>query len=1271
MEMAWVVKSSFLLYSVCLLSFGMLGIEAVCCNNITERVFCILPESSSQHCPQGCSNCSTTTQMSHYVHEIFLSSTIVKFFSGYHVLGYGIKVTHVDQLKIMGLNDPKKGPSVINCTGLGGFVFGNSSNVVLENISIVNCGQQINFTKSTCKPYQCFAALAFDTVYNVSLRGISVNHSNGYGVYAERLYNDSVIINSVFSSNKGSADKHRGGNIVIFQLYCSETSSSHMKITNTHILDAYDNYSNPTATGLTVMLECNDFDVTISSCIFSGNTARSSEKNKLSTGGNLGIFFRNYRSVISNKVAVKDSLVLDGSAYFGAGVYISITYLPELAITRSDIPAQLKVSNVTIKHNHGWLLGGGMFIVTREIGKWKDVLGIMVFKDCMFIHNSLSSQSRGGSGLHIVSHNYPGYLQHGTLQYQFNFTDCTFSKNSFAESHEIHYRAGSGAVFIEQVQSSVIFTNCSFNKNKLSGIVLVQSNVILNGSINISGNSAINGGGILLCYQSFLYLMPNTSILLLDNYANKSGGAIFVDDQCLATYPMCFYQASLDVIHHERVIDSVQIEVINNTANSAGSAIYGGSIDHCQLQYVGSFKFSNKTLWEKVLKIYPNPNDSSLVSSSPQGVCFCNYSYTLGKMVPKCGIKDWNIIISPGQRFDRLHIVAVGQENGTVPGVINTHFYKEYKHSLIGCQYLTINKSRCVPYNQIVYSNKQNITVVLELDIVDLDSGSKISRFQFESPKIHVTLTKCPAGFTLTHHYKSHCDCVRILMNSNIICNITNSAIERSSLSRAWIGYQQNSGINKSHVLLCPYCPYGMCIEGYNISMIVSHKGIDENKQCAFGRSGVLCGTCKHSMLLGTLGCAPCSNYSLLLIVAFALAGIALVLLLTIFNITITEGTINGIVFYANMIHIDSAIYFKQPNSRCTSAFLDFLRIFIAWLNLDLGIKTCFYNGMDAYVKTWLQFVFPAYIWLLTAMIIFLSHKSITVSRIVGGNAIKVLATLFLLSYAKLLHTVVLATAPSSIHMYNSETDTLHTQLVWGYDGNVAFLHGKHIPLFTVAVGVGLVTLPYSLVLTFIQCLQKAPHYKLFFWVRRLKPLFDAYTGPLKDKCRYWIGLFLLLRVVKFIAFAFNVNNGYELPLTSNIVIVMIILTLTWSHSKIYKKKALNILESVSVVNLGLVSIFAMFYHTSTEKMITVTGLSVTTELLLFLAVICRHAYTQIVILKICCGHRHRTNYVEMTDSGKANQDSTQRPSRGAGQPPYREPLLGGSSQSQIQHSYM
>ena len=68
--------------------------------------------------------------------------------------------------------------------------------------------------------------------------------------------------------------------------------------------------------------------------------------------------------------------------------------------------------------------------------------------------------------------------------------------------------------------------------------------------------------------------------------------------------------------------------------------------------------------------------------------------------------------------------------------------------------------------------------------------------------------------------------------------------------------------------------------------------------------------------------------------------------------------------------------------------------IFIAWLNLDFGIdfgiETCFYNGMDAYSKTWLQFVFPVYIWVLIGLMILVSHYSRRFAKLLGNNPVSV-----------------------------------------------------------------------------------------------------------------------------------------------------------------------------------------------------------------------------------------------------------------------------------------
>jgi len=201
----------------------------------------------------------------------------------------------------------------------------------------------------------------------------------------------------------------------------------------------------------------------------------------------------------------------------------------------------------------------------------------------------------------------------------------------------------------------------------------------------------------------------------------------------------------------------------------------------------------------------------------------------------------------------------------------------------------------------------------------------------------------------------------------------------------------------------------------------------------------------------------------LLWVPAFALAGIALVAALIFLNITVSVGTINGLVFYANIVRANQAIFFL-PNT--TNSFLSW---FIAWINLDLGIETCFYNGLDAYFKTWLQFIFPLYIWVLVIVIIVSSYYSTTAAKLSGRNAVQVLATLFLLSYAKLLRVIITVLQPTEL-VYSDKT----VRKVWLYDGNVDYLKGKHIPLFIAALLLLLISLPYTVILIFIEYLQHA-----------------------------------------------------------------------------------------------------------------------------------------------------------------------------------------------------
>ena len=61
------------------------------------------------------------------------------------------------------------------------------------------------------------------------------------------------------------------------------------------------------------------------------------------------------------------------------------------------------------------------------------------------------------------------------------------------------------------------------------------------------------------------------------------------------------------------------------------------------------------------------------------------------------------------------------------------------------------------------------------------------------------------------------------------------------------------------------------------------------------------------------------------------------------------------VIFYASIVKISESTDIFFPNGS-----IPVLSQFIAWLNLDLGIETCFYHGMTAYAKMWLQFCVPS-----------------------------------------------------------------------------------------------------------------------------------------------------------------------------------------------------------------------------------------------------------------------------------------------------------------------
>ena len=430
----------------------------------------------------------------------------------------------------------------------------------------------------------------------------------------------------------------------------------------------------------------------------------------------------------------------------------------------------------------------------------------------------------------------------------------------------------------------------------------------------------------------------------------------------------------------------------------------------------------------------------------------------------------------------------------------------------------------------------------------------------------------CPPGFNISKSTQS-CVCDPKLQKYTNSCTITNGLgqITRDSSKQFWVGYDNQS--DHDELILHPQCPFDYCV---NDTVVFPLNNTDI--QCAYNRSGLLCGKCKesYSLVFGTSRCEKCTNSHLVLLIPFAVMGVALVFFLLVCKLTVATGMLSGLVFYANIVGVNRNIFLPVESTNLFS-------IFIAWLNLDFGIETCFYNGMDAYSKTWLQFVFPVYIWVLVGLIILVSHFSHKFARLLGNNPVSILATLILLSYTKILRTLITA-----LYITYLEYPT-YNRSVWLYDANIDYLSGKHIPLFLLAVLVFLfLFLPYTLLLLFGQWLQTISHLRLFSWVNsaRLKPFMDSYHAPYKAKHRYWPGLLLVLRFVLLLVFALNLQEEHSINLLAILVTTGLVVAWAWVGGGIYRNWCLDALECSFALNLIILAAatYHVTYHVNHSK---------------------------------------------------------------------------------------
>ena len=686
------------------------------------------------------------------------------------------------------------------------------------------------------------------------------------------------------------------------------------------------------------------------------------------------------------------------------------------------------------------------------------------------------------------------------------------------------------------------------------------------------------------------------------------GGAIYVDDTsplsyCTSVAPHeaeqeCFFQ-----LPGQNLSNGIDVQLVfkNNFAYT-GSVLYGGAIDNCKLNH-GLDTYSSGEVFD--MMVHNNDTDyhtTSNISSVPLRICPCE------KNLPDC--RDFWPFSHPvylGETF-QVSVAAVGQRNGTVAGRVNSMINQIYNPAhLSDSQHVQQTSNTCTTLNYTVLSVPSLFQIWTDLQIDLYAEGSPSCSVLGDTNTLEIRVDinpTCPLGFNISDTEES-CVCEQRLAQYTNNCTITNGVgqITREAGKQFWVGYD-NQSQSDDKLILHPLCPYSYCVNEVTFPLNES------DKQCDLNRSDFLCGACRkgYSLVLGTARCMNCTNnYHLALLIPFGVMGVALVFLLLVCKLTVAAGTLSGLVFYANIVGVNRTIFLpvESPNA---------FSVFIAWLNLDFGIETCFYVGMDAYSKTWLQFVFPVYIWVLVGFMILVSHFSQRFANMLGNNPVSALATLLLLSYTKILRTLIAA-----INITYLDYPT-YSRMVWLYDANIDYLEGKHIPLFIVAILVFLfLFLPYTLLLVFGQWLKAISHLRLFSWVNSawLKPFMDSYHAPYKAKHRYWPGLLLVLRFVLFLVFALNPQKDPSVNLLAILVGTGLLQFWVWVSGGIYRNWCLNALEGSFALNLIILVGATSYVNHSGGNQLAVGYTSVSIALITFVGILVYHIFQQLRSTKL------------------------------------------------------
>ena len=770
-------------------------------------------------------------------------------------------------------------------------------------------------------------------------------------------------------------------------------------------------------------------------------------------------------------------------------------------------------------------------------------ISYFTLSNCTFVMNSNFVILKTLTNLVMYDIFYETFLQQffGKLLYQSLLKDlfCTITINN-----SVFISAGNdkdrNAIYCHYVilnlNGPLVFTQ--FKSKNDSIISIERVNVTIHGYVEFLNNNAVSllskiEVGSIQFKENFLLNISN-------NKFYEEVFSVFYDIKMYnytilqEPYPMCFIQYVSDsgnLDHQFAAGEPINFSIIIHKTEAR--SLTNSHTTHCRWQPNSAFNTTNPLLVnQRFISDFDKWNDMT-----PKSLCSCSDGNSINCSVDILGP------IYPGQNavfsLALMDTKKLQYTTDTVPISLETINYSPLQCTIpTASTQQNVSSQRCSNVSYTLLSHSNNMCeLVLKQDLNTI-YGVKVSYSLF-----YVKLLPCPPGFVFMQ-MRCQCDPVLTLNEHVKDCDINDQTVLRSPNS--WIFYSGSLHTYR----LSKTCPFQYCYP--QSTKLQLH---NPDLQCQFSRSGILCGQCQQdlSTIFGSFDCQQCSNVYLFLIIPIAVSGILLVIVMFVLNLTVSEGTINPFILYVNILNIHNIPLFPSYS------LVKPLHVFVSFANLNLGIESCFYNGMDAYTKAWLQFCFSIYLIMIITPIIIASRYSIVVQRLTLHKAVPVLATILLLSYTKILQTV-----SNVLFLYSTITDypSNVSSVMWSIDANIPLFGLRHSVLFAFNLLMFLLLILYTCLLSFGKILR---NFKVTVYIN---PLLNAYNKAYKKNYCYWIGYELIIRCV-LLATLLAVNNSTISLIIGNSFLSMV----QFNYQHPYHNRVNNF--SQMVLNLNLLILYS------------------------------------------------------------------------------------------------